>query len=291
MRASNCAPYLATSQNAYQFYIDLLMRLHRLSPSEGHDAAALEVSERARARSLLELLAEARVDIRRGADAALLTRERELTQQLNAKAQRLTQRNTPEQLAALNQEIGALETEYQQVQATIRLHSPHYAAMTQPEPLGLKEIQRQVLDADALLLEYSLGEERSYLWAVTTDSITSYELPARSEIEGAARRVYDLLTARSLWAKNETPPQKRARVAQADAQLPEAARLLSQMILAPAAPRLKGKRNLVVVADGALQYVPFAALPLPETRRREDAETRDKVLIAASPRLPTPASD
>ena len=48
-----------------------------------------------------------------------------------------------------------------------------------------------------MLLEYSLGEERSYVWAVTQNSLKTYELPKREQIEKAARRVYDLLTARS----------------------------------------------------------------------------------------------
>ena len=70
------ASYFATVQNHYGFYIDLLMSLHKLHPSAGFDAAALNACERARARSLLELLIEARADIRRGVDTSLLERER-----------------------------------------------------------------------------------------------------------------------------------------------------------------------------------------------------------------------
>jgi hypothetical protein len=59
------------------------------------------------------------------------------------------------------------------------LNSSCYAALTQSKPVTLAEIQQQVLD-DTLHLQYSLGEERSYLWAVTKTSLTSYELlPAR----------------------------------------------------------------------------------------------------------------
>lgn len=262
------ATYLASRQDAYQFYIDLLMGLHRTKPTEGHDIAALEVSERARARNLLELLTEARVDIRQGADPALVARERELSQQLGAKAQRLTQRNTPEQVAALNREINQLEVEYQRVQGEIRRSSPRYAALVQPPPLKLKEIQQQVLDADTLLLEYALGEERSYVWAITNSTVTSRELPKRAEVERAAREVYELLTARSrLPQKGESVEQRRARIAQAEARLPQAAGELSRMVLAPVASEL-GTKRLVIVADGALQYVPFAMLPEPAVNRQ-----------------------
>ena len=190
-------------QEYYDLYIDIdiLMRLHKERPAENFSAAALQAAERARARSLLELLAESRADIRQGVDAQLLERERSLQQQINVKAQQqiklLGGKPTAEQAGKIKKELDNLNTEYQQIEARIRQTSPRYAALTQPQPLSLKEIQTQVLDSETLLLEYSLGEERSYLWAVTSDSTTSYELPKRAEIEAASRRFYELLTARS----------------------------------------------------------------------------------------------
>ncbi len=255
------ASYLASVRRYYEFNIDLLMQLHQARPAEGFDAIALQASERARARGLIEMLAEAGGNIRQGVDATLLERESNLVQQLNAKAQRLTQRNLPEQLAALKQEITLLETEYEQTQAAIRKTSPRYAAITQPQPLSLGQIQQQ-LDSETLLLEYSLGAERSFLWAITNDSLATYELPGEEQIKQSATRVYNFLTARSLVRKGETWQQRQARIIQAEAQLPAAAGTLSKMVLGPVVAHL-GDRRLVVVADGALQYIPFAILPKP----------------------------
>ncbi|MDQ3257527.1 MAG: CHAT domain-containing protein, partial [Acidobacteriota bacterium] len=196
-----------------------------------------------------------------------LQRERTLQQQLNVKADRQTRllsgKHTAEQAVAIRKEIDALTAEYQQVQTQIRQKSPRYAALTQPAPLTLREIQTDVLDADTLLLEYALGEERSYLWAVTQKSITSHELPRRAEVETLARRVYDLLTARNKHPMGETIEQRQARVTQAEEQFPVAASRLSEMLLAPVAAQMRGKR-LLIVSDGALQYIPFAALPMPQ---------------------------
>src|SRR6185437_8952260 len=121
-----------------------------------------------------------------------------------------------------------------------------YGALTQPAPLDLKEIQTAVTDNETLLLEYSLGEERSYLWAVTPTSFSTYELPARDKIEAAARRCYELLTARNQYVKFETADEKRARVQKADAEYPKAATALSDMLLGPVAAQLGRKRLLVV---------------------------------------------
>lgn len=265
------ASYLATKQNAYEFYTDLLMLMHRREPVAGHDATAFQISERARVRGFREMLAESGVDLRQGVDAALLERERSLSQVLNAKAERLMrllgQRNTAEQVAALKREVGALENEYQQVQGDIRRRSPHYAAITQPSTLALREVQQQLLDADTMLLEYSLGTERSYLWAITQSAYKSYELPARERIEQSARRLYDLVRARSVKKKGESETQRRERIRRADSQLAKAAAELGEMVLGPAAAELGAKR-LAVVADGMLQYIPFAMLPVVTARGR-----------------------
>jgi CHAT domain-containing protein/tetratricopeptide (TPR) repeat protein len=294
------ASYLSETQKYYELHIDLLMRLHQQDPTRGYAAAALRASESKRARALLETLAEARADIRQGVDAALLERERDLGQRLSDRADRLTRllnnKGSAEAIAVARQEIESLEADFQQAQTEIRRSSPRYAALSQPQPLSLAEIQRQVLDADTLLLEYALGDDRSYLWAVTAESLTSYELPGRGEIERAARRVYNLLTARNRQIRFETADEKKARVAQADAECPRAAAALAKMVLGPVAGRLT-RKQLLIVSDGALQYAPFAALPLPETERlidratggRGDGETRRKGKprpVALSPSLP-----
>ena len=241
------ASYFASVQDYYELYIDLLMRLHKQNPTAGHAAAALQASERARARSLLELLTEARAEIRQGVDPILLERERILQRQLNAKADSqtrlLSRKHTEQEAAEVNKDIQALTTQYQGLQAQIRVTSPRYVALTQPQPLALAEMQ-QLLDAETLLLEYALGEERSYLWAVTPTSITGYEIPRRAEIEAAARRLYD-----SLSTSNALADQKEAAA-------------MSRMLLGPAAGQL-GSKRLVIVASGTLQYLPFGALPVP----------------------------
>ena len=87
------------------------------------------------------------------------------------------------------------------------------------------------MDPDTLLLEYSLGEERSYLWVVAQQSLKSHVLPKREQVEKVARRFYELLTTRSLFRSRESAAVKQQRIAQADSQLLEASAELSQMVL------------------------------------------------------------
>jgi CHAT domain-containing protein len=261
------ASYLASMDKAYEFQINLLMQLHGKDAAAGYDAEALRASERGRARSLTEMLNEAHINIRQGVGSDLISKEQELKQQLNAKAQRQiqlkAQKGSEREIATLDNEIGALEEDYRQTQATIRKNSPQYAALTQPQPLGLKEIQQQ-LDPDTVLLEYSLGDERSYVWVVTPDSLKTFVLPKREPIEKSARQVYELLTNRSVFRVLESAAQRQQRIARADLELVKAAGELSAMVIAPVASELGAKR-LVIVPDGALQYIPFAMLREPRS--------------------------
>ncbi len=260
------ASYFASVQDLFKLHIDLLMQLHRRQPTAGFDVAALKTYEQARARSLIDMLAEASADIRQGVDPALLARERSLQQTLNAEAERqvriLGSPHTEESAGAVRRRIEDLLTQLSAIEVELKAHNPRYAALTQPAPLGLAEIQTAVVDSETLLLEYSLGEERSYLWAVTANSVSSYELPSRAVIEAAARRCYDLLTARNQLVKFETADEKRERVGKADAEYPSAAAALSDMLLGPVAAQF-GRKRLLVVPDGALEYLPFAALAAP----------------------------
>ena len=256
------ASYFSRHQDAYEFYVDLLMESQRQNPSGEYSADALRISERSRARSFAEMLNEAHVDLREGVGADLLKKEREVRQLINAKAQRqiqlIAQKGNPGEIETVNKEISALEDEYEQLQSGMRKSNPAYAALIQPQPLGLKEIQ-QLLDSNTVLLEYSLGDDRSYLWVVTHDSLKTYELPKREQLQKTAKEVYDSLIARSVVKSLESSAERQARIAAADAQFEKAAAELGRMILAPALADF-GNRRLVVIADGALQYVPFAAL-------------------------------
>ncbi|HEV7376464.1 MAG TPA: CHAT domain-containing tetratricopeptide repeat protein [Pyrinomonadaceae bacterium] len=277
--------YFSTIQKYYDFYINLLFEMHQKDSSAGYSEAALHASERARARGLLELLQEARADIRRGVDPSLLERERLLQLQLNARAEAqlllMSGEHTDEQARVMVKELNALTNEYDDVQTRIRKTSPRYAALMQPQTLTLKEIQ-PFLDKGTLLLEYKLGETRSFVWAVMPTTINIYELPGRVEVEKAARRLYELLTARNEHPQGEGVPQRRERLAQAEEEYAKTATHLSRMLLAPVASHLKTKR-LFIVCDGALQYVPFAALPEPNVEDgRVEAEKGSDAALAES---------
>ena len=194
--------YFSTVQNYYKFYIDLLMEQHKKNPSKGYDTIALHISERSRARGLIELLAQANAKLSKNVNPKFIVEEKELQLKRQAQEKILAKliNQTPISKDTIKQteaEIQNIINQQKQLKAKIRTQNPERDKLTNPEPLKLPQIQQQ-LDKDTVLLQYSLGEERSFLWLVTPNSLDSYELPSSEEIEKVAKEFYYGLASRNL---------------------------------------------------------------------------------------------
>jgi CHAT domain-containing protein len=245
------AAFSATVHDRYERYIQCLMRNHHESESTSRVALAFETSESARARSLAELLRVNDTNLLSSVDPELSKKERSLRQLLRIKEDRrvalLRKKYQKSDLERLDAEQEQLNTEYKNVLATINERYPAFGQLTQPQSWNLRRIQEEVIaDDNTLLLEFILGPDKSIVWAVTRNSITSHELPSEAAIDGAVRKVYKLLESAKPENKNE---------------LGHASQELAQMVLSPVADQLQ-KQRILVAADGALNYIPFQILPV-----------------------------
>ena len=244
------ATFLAQKQDYYEFYTDLLMRLHQREPAKGHDIAALQSSERDHARSLLELLAEAKVDIEQGIAPELKQRERVINSRLAWIQKRLIaaySQEKPDQgkIAPLEEELKNVDAEREKLSMEIRQKHPRYADLQYPPPPELKTIQ-SLLDAQTLLLEYALGNDNSFLFAVTSNDFVVARLSSGKSIADQVEALRTLLTER---------PQRSNFGKQV-----EHSRKLYQELIEPAGKLLSGKRKLIIVPSGILHYLPFEVL-------------------------------
>ena len=243
--------FFATKQHYYDLYVDVLMRLDEQEPGKDWAEKAFEVSEHRRARTLLDTLGESASEIRRGADPALLEEEAAIQAELNVLERR--RRALVGQAPANRIALAPIEKSVRQNREKLddvrrRLRNAAYDRLAGAKPLTLSEIRGRLLNSRTLLLVYSLGEERSFLWAVSRDAVRSRVLAqGRAEIEVAVEEARDLLTSLSQDRQNA-----RQRLLAT----------LGDQLLGPVADELTYKR-LVIVADGALLYLPFAALPKP----------------------------
>jgi CHAT domain-containing protein len=255
--------YFATVNQHFDFYIDLLMEQSG-ADSESNAFKALEISERKRVRTLLDEVAARRLRVKEDSVVNnLFERERKLKAEIEAKrdeyAKLRQDRRASSHTSVVADELLRLSQEYDQVRAVAASHTGLKVQTSRLPFLTARDIQGVIDDEDTLLLEYSLGDESSYLWAVTRNRIESYKLPKRSQIESD---VLELL--RSVKAMTPHQASDRREEAEAEEQFRAQAQKLSAVLLAPVSARLAQAKRLIIVADGALQYVPFSALPPPE---------------------------
>jgi len=251
------AAFSARIHERYEKYIDCIVRKHQTSQSKDVAIRAFQMSELARARSLTELFHATQANLFPGLDPQIAAEEKRLREYLhineNAKIRLLSGKYQTAELKALESEYQRLKADHDQLIKDIRTRNPSYEQVIKPTAWNLAKIQEQVVaDDQTVLLEYSLGSERSYLWAITRYGINSYELPAEEQIGKVAERVYKLLSK---------PPLDNT-----DSELSGAVQELARMILLPAGEDLN-RRRIIVVPDGVLNYIPFQILPSPSNNK------------------------
>jgi CHAT domain-containing protein len=274
--------FLATTEDVYDeassaFAEMALMGTPGSSPALSgkaldYAAESFRIAEAGRARSLLDMLGEVNAQITEGVPADLLKkkqdnldRQQQIAEQLTGIALAGDQKQKPSDLES---ELDKLQTEFDQIENQIRTASPKYAALTGAQPLTLGDVQQKVLDDNTVLLEYQLGADNSYLFAATKSGVSLYKLPRRSDIDKLAtdfraQLIPPKLQRRIVGIDVAADQQRGLGIVQGPSEdLPPfvaAANALYKAVIEPAVSVI-GDKRILVVADGALNYIPFEAL-------------------------------
>ncbi|HEX6739513.1 MAG TPA: CHAT domain-containing protein, partial [Vicinamibacteria bacterium] len=255
------ATYEGSLSSLFDLHVEVLMRQHARAPGAGLDWAAFQASERGRARALIDNVASAP-----GRPAAAAAGGgKDQGPQADGRAEELRARiaEQPEGSAErmrLESELRRLLSEME----TRRQRGLRQEALKRVVPPTLAEIQA-LLDAESLLLEYDLGPEHSYLFAVGKTSWASYVLPAEAPLADLARKLPEHVGER-IGADGATADEVRRARREADRRFQRDASVLSEAIFGAVRPGPAVKR-LILVWDGALHYVPAPGLPLPRAWR------------------------
>lgn len=244
------ATFLGLRQDYYHFYIDLQAEQFKDLDDLRYLHAALDMSERARARAFVDLLNDSSVKIPAASDPELRARESRLHTEfaeLRFQHDRLigTGVTTPE-VDALLKKLRRTESELDGLDTELRRGSSDRSGLRSPVIQDLRAIQAN-LDPDSVLVQYALGEPRSYAFIVTDSSASIAVLAPGAEIAALARQAHErlrLLDSGRPKADRDSP-----------------LRQLAARVLWPIQDLLD-RHRVVVVPDGALHYVPFAVLPL-----------------------------
>src|SRR6185312_6022278 len=229
---------------SYELLIDLIADLPPGPTSQQDKEEAFEASERARWRALLDSLSRdpQRIGLLKVDNAVLADRRSRLVieiESLENEIHRLDEGSPKATKLKLERKEKSLELRLLES----RLRLPSAGA---PKPVTVREAQN-LLNADTAVLEFFLGRRRSFLFLLTDSDLEIFVLPGRSVLEKACDEYHDLIS--------------KSQVASGAKHAETVARRLGGLLLGHAADRLKAKKRLLIIPDGAIHRVPFETLP------------------------------
>jgi CHAT domain-containing protein/tetratricopeptide (TPR) repeat protein len=247
------AGFFQDKVKVYKDLVAALMQLHDKNATKHYDAEAFHFTERGRARAFLDLLGEAK-NIDQAIDPDLLKLQQEnqtniskLNIQLINERSKEPAKQDKEKIKGLEEELSKADEEQSNWLRELRSRHPSYADFKYPEPLKLEKAQRMLAD-HSLVLAYSLGEQESFLFAVSRDGYRVAKLPRSSDVGESVEKLIAAITDRA----GASLEQYRAQAIK-----------LYKDLIQPAGELLAGKRELIIIADDALHRLPFETLISP----------------------------
>ncbi|MDT4897388.1 MAG: hypothetical protein QOH25_2465 [Acidobacteriota bacterium] len=241
----------------YNAMVDLLVAQNDLTQ-------ALTYAERAKGRTLLDVLRNGRVDISKALSAE--EREQEMSLDaaivtLNAQLKRESLLSQPDQtrISDIEARLKKARFEYEAFQTrSFAAHPELKVQRGETEPLTINEIGELIPDTRTALLEYVVTEEKTYLFVLTkgergqgdSSSVEVKVFPINIKAQAMANRVSDF----------------RQKLATNSLDFREPAQQLYDLLLKPAQQALAGKTTVCIVPAGALWELPFQALQSGQTR-------------------------
>ncbi len=238
------AGIVASRQQVFAGAIALLL-------SQARNEEAFEVAESYHARAFLDVLAETGLEAEEELTPAQQEREDQLFEQISSVQRELWQPElTPEQEAPLKRKLAEAESALQLYRLELRRADPRYASVKAPPPLGFARVSAELPDKETALVEFVLGEERSFAWVLQAGKLASVSLPPRRELE-------PLVTA---FRAASSAKVNSTTAAQAITKLKTQSQPLYEKLFQPLEPHLTAAHKLIIVPDGVLAYLPFETL-------------------------------
>jgi CHAT domain-containing protein/tetratricopeptide (TPR) repeat protein len=265
--------FFANIRDRHELLVTLLMQLEAARPGQGYDADAFQAAEAAKARSLRDAVVRAGPKTAGGVDPALLQRDErlriEVTQAINELASLRASKAPPTVLRHAEAELNRLLFERRTLDEQIRARKVPDKDLVDSSVITVGDARRSVGDSEATLVEYFLARDHSFVWTVTASRVTSHELPPRRTIDALVRSFREQVIAPTAG------PEPGGRVpARSDA-----ATRLTDVLLQPVASELGS--TVVLVPDGSLYLLPFAALPDPADPHRQRPLITNHVIVSA----------
>jgi len=214
---------------AYDKIINLLLK-------EGHTEEAFNYCERARARVLLDSLANNKVDLHQCEDRELIKEIDELERKIKICSDKEDRDE---------EKIEELKWKYEEKLEELKLKKPEYASLRTVSPPSLEEIQ-SFLDKDTALLEYFSLEEELILWIITEDDIFTGTIPVSRKD----------LKEKVIFYREQIATGMTAEKLQSD-EWKNTAGGFYNLLMREWENLIEDKKRLIIVPHRSLHYLPF----------------------------------
>ena len=237
--------YFDNKREVYDRLLRILLKMNK--PVE-----SFQVSEQARARAFYDILANKKIDFKGSLPGDLISLEQAKRIEIQ-KLYKLLQKgdvstfgeseSRTSGLRQLREALVSAQSEYEDIIQKIKLHSPAYAEMVSAQPVNPSDL-RSVLDDNSAVLAYWISSNELIIWFITRSDIICREIPVNDQYLGS------IIEKARMAIESDSPLN----------ELKAPLKLLYSMLIAPVESNLGHFRNLVIIPNGSLHFLPFQAL-------------------------------
>ena len=243
----NQSGYVHSKLDVYEHLLNLYFFLYSKDPNKEYGSEMFFTVEKGKARSFLDNLEESKIDISEELSDEYEKKESDITNRISRSIEKLSRNDnsSSSDMQLIEEELFQAEDEYTNLLNQMLLEKVSISKVVSPKPFNLNYLQDRYLDPKTVLIEYFLGEEKSFVFFISKNIFEIFELPSQSEIRNSIKAYLKVLT----------DPSQENRVIQ------KASRRLHFDLFLPLDEIMPDDvSNLIIIPDGILYYLPFETL-------------------------------
>ena len=260
--------------STYEKAIEVSYLLYGIDQNQAHVNTAFTYSEKSKSNQLMEAVLQTKAEKFAGIPETLLAKEQQLkiaiTKKKKAKHKFEAggEQIESDELALVSQELFDLKVQYEQLIQTFEEKYPKYHSLKYAtQNAGLKHVQENRLKDDNTILEYFVGDEGAYVFVINKDVVRFQKLDEQLDFKEEIKSYYNSM--RNYRIKSEQRDSLNAAYV-------VSAHTLYKFLVEPIEPYLH--ENVIVIPDGMLNYLPFAALLKTYPENAWEFKTHDYLL-------------
>ncbi len=247
--------YFSQLKDYYDLYIQILLKKYSLTKNDNELKLAFLTSEKSKARLLSETIISNHVESKLSSlDFQKNKLNLSIAQFRREKLALISKgKYEPDELKRIDTKLADLKAQYETLQKNL-------SADINLINLDFNFLETQSKFSETTVLEYQVGTNGAWVFVLTDGKINYFSLPNYQDINKNIRAIHRL--------------EKQEKAI-------NFYRNISDIVLKPIDPKLI-KSNLIIIPDGALSYLPWAALPVNDSEKPKFLVENNEIVLLPS---------